>query len=325
MSVVGQHMQQAGANPAEAVAFTLSTAIQNAQDCIARGMDPDAFLPRFTFFFDISLSFFEEVAKFRAARRIWARITREQLGAKDPRSWRFKFHGQTSGVDLTRQQPLNNIARVTVQAMAGILGGLQSMHTDAYDEALSVPSEHGARIAIATQNILREEAHLTDVIDPLGGSFYVEKLTDQMEAQIERVMKIVEDAGGMYRAVEAGLVQRMIGESARKFQQRIDSGEQAVVGVNAYQVEEDSSARPINARPDRAVMQAHIDSFKAFKAQRSPSAVQGALDALAKSSNDTRDNVFGRVIEAADAGCTHGEICRTLRGEMGFGHVQAIV
>jgi methylmalonyl-CoA mutase, N-terminal domain len=325
MSVVGQHMQQAGANPAEAVAFTLSTAIQNAQDCIARGMDPDAFLPRFTFFFDISLSFFEEIAKFRAARRIWARVTRDRLGAKDPRSWRFKFHGQTSGVDLTRQQPLNNIARVTVQAMAGILGGLQSMHTDAYDEALSVPSEHGARIAVATQNILREEAHLTDVIDPLGGSFYVEKLTDQMEAEIERVMKIVEDAGGMYRAVEAGLVQRMIGESARKFQDRIDSGEQTVVGVNAYQVEEDSSARPINARPQRAVMQAHIDSFKAFKAQRSQSAVQAALDALARSSHDTGDNVFGRVIEAAEAGCTHGEICGTLRREMGFGHVQAIV
>jgi methylmalonyl-CoA mutase N-terminal domain/subunit len=325
MSVVGQHMQQAGANPAEAVAFTLSTAIQNAEDCIARGMDPDAFLPRFTFFFDISLSFFEEIAKFRAARRIWARVTRDRLGAKDPRSWRFKFHGQTSGVDLTRQQPLNNIARVTVQAMAGILGGLQSMHTDAYDEALSVPSEHGARIAIATQNILREEAHLTDVIDPLGGSFYVEKLTDQMEAEIERVMKIVQDAGGMYRAVEAGLVQRMIGESARKFQDRIDSGEQTVVGVNAYQVEEDSSARPINARPQRAVMQAHIDSFKAFKAQRSQSAVQNALDALARSSHDTGDNVFGRVIEAAEAGCTHGEICGTLRREMGFGHVQAIV
>jgi methylmalonyl-CoA mutase, N-terminal domain len=325
MSVVGQHMQQAGANPAEAVAFTLSTAIQNAQDCIERGMEPDAFLPRFTFFFDISLSFFEEIAKFRAARRIWARITRDRLGAKDPRSWRFKFHGQTSGVDLTRQQPLNNIARVTVQAMAGILGGLQSMHTDAYDEALSVPSEHGARIAIATQNILREEARLTDVIDPLGGSFYVEKLTDEMEAEIERVMKIVEDAGGMYCAVETGLVQRMIGESARKFQQRIDTGEQTVVGVNAYQVEEDSSARPINARPDRAVMQTHIDSFKAFKAQRSQSAVQGALDALARSAHDTKDNVFGRVIEAAEAGCTHGEICRTLREEMGFGHVQAIV
>ncbi len=325
MSVVGQHMQQAGATPAEAVAFTLSTAIQNARDCIARGMDPDDFLPRFTFFFDISISLFEEVAKFRAARRIWTRITRDLLGAKDPRSWRFKFHGQTSGVDLTRQQPLNNIARVTVQAIAGILGGLQSLHTDAWDEALSVPSAEGARIAVATQNILREEARLTDVIDPLGGSFYVEKLTDDMQAQIERVMKIVEDAGGMYQAVEAGLVQRMIGESARRFQQRIDDGEQTVVGVNAYQVEEDSSARPINPRPDRAAMEAHLAAFEAFKAQRSQDDVRRALDALARATGDTGDNIFGRVVEAAGAGCTHGEICHTLRRELGFGHVQAIV
>lgn len=325
MSVVGQHMQQAGATPAEAVAFTLSTAIQNARDCIARGMDPDDFLPRFTFFFDISISLFEEVAKFRAARRIWTRITRDLLGAKDPRSWRFKFHGQTSGVDLTRQQPLNNIARVTVQAIAGILGGLQSLHTDAWDEALSVPSADGARIAVATQNILREEARLTDVIDPLGGSFYVEKLTDDMQAEIERVMKIVEDAGGMYQAVESGLVQRMIGESARRFQQRIDDGEQTVVGVNAYQVEEDSSARPINPRPDRTAMEAHLAAFKEFKARRSQDGVQRALDALARSAGDSRDNVFGRVVEAAEAGCTHGEICGTLRRELGFGHVQAIV
>ncbi|MHB1121673.1 MAG: acyl-CoA mutase large subunit family protein [Ramlibacter sp.] len=325
MSVVGQHMQQAGATPAEAVAFTLGTAIQNARDCIARGMDPDDFLPRFTFFFDISISLFEEVAKFRAARRIWASVTRDLLGAKDPRSWRFKFHGQTSGVDLTRQQPLNNIARVTVQAIAGILGGLQSLHTDAWDEALSVPSADGARIAVATQNILREEARLTDVIDPLGGSFYVEKLTDDMQAEIERVMKIVEDAGGMYRAVESGLVQRMIGESARRFQQRIDGGEQTVVGVNAWQVEEDSSARPINPRPDRAAMEAHLAAFKAFKAQRSQDDVQRALDALARATGDSRDNIFGRVVEAAEAGCTHGEICATLRRELGFGHVQAIV
>lgn len=325
MSVVGQHTQQAGATPAEAVAFTLSTAIQNARDCLARGMDPDQFLPRFTFFFDVSISFFEEVAKFRAARRIWARITRDQLGAKDPRSWRFKFHAQTSGVDLTRQQPLNNIARVTVQAMAGILGGLQSLHTDAYDEALSCPSEFGARIAIATQNVLREEAHLTDVIDPLGGSYYIETLTDQMQAEIERVMKIVEDAGGMYQAVESGLVQGMIGESARKFQRQIDAGEQTVVGVNAYCVEEDSSARPINPRPDRASMQALIDEFKVFKAQRSQAEVQAALDALARSASDVKDNVFARVVEAAQAGCTHGEICHTLRREMGFGDVQALV
>jgi len=325
MSVVGQHMQQAGATPAEAIAFTLSTAIQNAEDCIARGMEPDQFLPRFTFFFDISISLFEEVAKFRAARRLWARITRERLGAKDPRSWRFKFHGQTSGVDLTRQQPLNNIARVTVQAMAGILGGLQSLHTDAYDEALSVPSEDGARIAVATQNILREEAHLTDVIDPLGGSWYVETLTDQMQSEIERVMAVVDEAGGMYQAVESGLVQRMVGESARRFQARVDSGEQTVVGVNAYQVSEDASARPINARPDRAAMQALIADFADYKRQRSASAVKAALDALARSAGDPKDNVFGRVVEAAEAGCTHGEICATLRREFGFGHVQAIV
>ena len=325
MSVVGQHTQQAGATPAQSMAFTLCTAIQNAKDCMARGMNPDEFLPRFTFFFDVSISFFEEIAKFRAARRIWARITREQLGAKDPRAWRFKFHAQTSGVDLTRQQPLNNISRVTVQAMAGILGGLQSLHTDAYDEALSCPSEFGARIAIATQNVLREEAHLTDVIDPLGGSYYVETLTDQMQAEIERVMAIVEDAGGMYKAVEAGLVQGMIGESARKFQQQVESGAQTVVGVNAYVVEEDSSARPINTRPDRAGMQALIDNFKAFKLERSQAQVQQALDALARSAGDINDNVFGRVVEAAEAGCTHGEICHTLRREMGFGHVQAVV
>ncbi len=226
MSVVGQHMQQGGANPAEAMAFTLSTAIQNADDCVARGMDPDQFLPRFTFFFDISISFFEEIAKFRAGRRIWARVARERWGAKDPRAWRFKFHAQTSGVDLTRQQPLNNVARVAVQAMAGIFGGLQSLHTDSYDEALSTPTDAGARIAVATQNILREEAHLTDVIDPLGGSFYVERLTDQMEAECLRIMKLVADAGGMYKAVESGLVQKMIGESARRFQEKVESGEQ---------------------------------------------------------------------------------------------------
>jgi methylmalonyl-CoA mutase N-terminal domain/subunit len=325
MSVVGQHMQQAGATPAEAMAFTLSTAIQNARDCLDRGMDPDAFLPHFTFFFDISISFFEEIAKFRAGRRIWARVTRGQLGAKDPRSWRFKFHGQTSGVDLTRQQPLNNIARVAVQAMAGIFGGLQSLHTDAFDEALSTPTEFGARIAVNTQNILREEAHLTDVIDPLGGSFYLERLTDQLEAEVLRVMKIVEDAGGMYAAVESGLVQKMIGDSARRFQQQVESGEQTVVGVNAYRAEEDRSARQPQARPDPAAMRAHLEEFKTFKAGRSAQAVQAALGELARAANDPAINVFGRVVEAAEAGCTHGEICATLRRELGFGHVQAVV
>jgi methylmalonyl-CoA mutase N-terminal domain/subunit len=325
MSVVGQHMQQAGATPAEAMAFTLSSALQYARDCIDAGMDPDTFLPRFTFFFDISLSFFEEIAKFRAGRRIWARLARDELGARDPRSWRFKFHGQTSGADLTRQQPLNNIARVTVQAMAGIFGGLQSLHTDAYDEALSCPTDFGARIAINTQNILREEAHLTDVIDPLGGSFYVEALTDRMEEEILSVMKRVADAGGMYRAVESGLVQKMIGESARRFQQQIESGAQTVVGINAYVADEDPAARQPLARPDPAAMRAHLEALKTYKAQRSQRAVAGALTALARAANDPRDNVFAKVVDAAAAGCTHGEICTTLRRELGFGHVQAFV
>ncbi len=222
VSVVGQHMQQAGATPAQTMGFTLSTALQYAQDCIERGMDIDLTLRRFTFFFDISISFFEEIAKFRAGRRIWARLARERLGAKNPASWRFKFHGQTSGVDLTEQQPLNNIARVTAQAIAGILSGLQSMHTDAYDEATSTPTEDLARIAVATQNILREEAHLCDVIDPLGGSYYIETLTDRMEEEIEAVIKRIDAAGGMYKAAEAGLVQTMIGESALAFQEQIE-------------------------------------------------------------------------------------------------------
>jgi len=325
MSVVGQHMQQAGATPAEAMGFAFASALQYADDCVAQGMAPDAFLPRFTFFFDISLSFFEEIARFRAGRRIWARVVRDRYGAKDPRSWRMKFHAQTSGVDLTRAQPYNNIARVTVQAMAGVLGGLQSLHTDAYDEALSCPTEFGARIAVATQNILREEAHLTDVIDPLGGSFYVETLTDEMETRILSAMQLVADAGGMCEAVAANLVQRRIGESARRFQQAIESGEQTVVGVNAYQTEEDRSARPALARPDPQRMRSHLAAFAVHKASRSAATVTAARDALARAANDARTNVFEAVIAAAEAGCTHGEICTTLRREMGFGHVQALV
>jgi methylmalonyl-CoA mutase N-terminal domain/subunit len=325
MSLVGQHMQQAGATPAEAMAFTLSTAVQNAEDCIARGMDPDEFLPRFTFFFDISLSFFEEIAKFRAGRRIWSRLARERLGAKDERSWRFKFHAQTSGVDLTRQQPLNNIARVTAQAMAGIFGGLQSLHTDAYDEAYATPGEAGARIAVATQNILREEAHLTDVIDPLGGSFYVESLTDAMEEKIVAIMKTVDDAGGMYKAVEAGLVQRMIGASAMRFQQRVESGEQVVVGVNKYQADDETEHRPPVVRPDAEAMRRHRDEFVTAKAERSSAAVARALDDLTRAVEQRDGNVFGAVVEGARAGLTNEEICSRLRRDLGFGQPLVIV
>jgi len=320
VSIVGQHMQQAGATPAETMGFTLSTAMQYAQDCVERGMDIDFVLRRFTFFFDISISFFEEVAKFRAGRRIWARLARERLGAKDPASWRFKFHAQTSGVDLTEQQPLNNVARVAVQAMAGIMGGLQSMHTDAYDEAIATPTEETARIAIATQNILREEAHLCDVIDPLGGSYFVETLTNQMEAEIEEAIAKIDNAGGMYKAADAGLVQTMIGQSALAFQEQIESGDQKVVGVNCYQVDEPAHRRKPTERPDLERMKEHVARFKAYKDGRSQADVDRALDTLARAANSRNENVYERVVQAAESGVTHGEIVRCLRKELGFGH-----
>jgi methylmalonyl-CoA mutase, N-terminal domain len=320
LSVVGQHMQQAGATPAEAMGLTLSSAIQYAGDCLARGWDPDQFLPRFTFFFDISISFFEEVAKFRAGRRIWAELARERFGAKDPRSWRFKFHGQTSGVDLTREQPLNNIPRVTVQAMAGIFGGLQSLHTDAYDEVLSVPTEKAARIAIATQNILKEEAHLTDVIDPLGGSYYVETLTDEMEGKIREVIARVDAAGGMYAAVEAGIPQQICGDSALAFAQKIDSGAETIVGVNKYRLSaEEDAEREALRPPPRKKIEAQLKKLKRFKAARDQGAVRRARDALARAAASEDENVFGKVVDAACAGVTHGEICAELRKVYGFG------
>jgi methylmalonyl-CoA mutase, N-terminal domain len=214
---------------------------------------------------------------------------------------------------------------VTIQAMAGIFGGLQSLHTDAYDEALATPSEFGARIAVATQNILREEAHLTDVIDPLGGSFYVETLTDQMEEKVQDILRQIDEAGGMYQAVETGLVQKMIGASALRFQNRIDRGEQVVVGVNAYQVEEDDAMRASVERPDPQKMQRHRDEFAQWKKARSTAAVEKAGAALKRASEDQSANVFGAVVDAARAGLTHGEICEQLRATLGFGRPLAIV
>jgi methylmalonyl-CoA mutase, N-terminal domain len=325
VSVVGQHMQQAGATPAQTMGFTLSTAIQYAEDCKKRGLDIDHVLRRFTFFFDISISFFEEIAKFRAGRRLWAKIARDRLGAKDPVSWRFKFHGQTSGADLTQQQPLNNIARVAVQAMAGIFGGLQSLHTDAYDEAVATPSEETARIAIATQNILREEARLCDVIDPLGGSYYIENLTGQMEAEIEAVIAKVDAAGGMYKAAESGLVQRMIGDAALAYQEKIEIGEQKIIGVNSFKVAERTSATMPVERPDLQHMMQHVSRFKAFKESRSAIGVTRALGNLSAAAGSRDENVFASVVDAAEAGCTHGEIVGALRKEFGFGEPLIVV
>jgi methylmalonyl-CoA mutase N-terminal domain/subunit len=224
-------------------------------------------------------------------------------------------------VDLTREQPLNNIPRVAVQAMAGIFGGLQSLHTDSYDEVLSVPTEKAARIAIATQNILKEEAHLTDVIDPLGGSYYVEALTDEMEAKIRAVIARIDAAGGMFAAVEAGIPQRICGESALAFAERVDSGVQTVVGVNKYRLPaEEEMTREALKPPPRRKIEVQLRRLKAFKSGRDQGKMRRALDDLARAAESSDQNVYEKVVDAACAGVTHGEICASLRKVYGFGN-----
>lgn len=326
ISIVGQHTQQAGATPAESMGFAISSAIQYANDLVARGKEPDSFLPRFSFFFDVSTSFFEEIAKFRAARRIWGRIVHERFGTKNPRAQRFRFHVQTSGADLTRQQPLNNIARVTVHAMAGILGGVQSLHTDSYDEALGIPTESSVQIAIATQHILRDEARLADVIDPLGGSYYVETLTNQMDEEIMSVIRKIDDEGGMYAAVESGFVQKMIGVSSLDFQNKVESGENIVVGVNAFTSDGGCDDLPSTLeRPSAEKITAYLSRLSDFRANRSALQVKQALDDLSKAFETETANTYEMIVNAASVGVTHGEICHRVRELVGFGNPVVMV
>jgi methylmalonyl-CoA mutase N-terminal domain/subunit len=329
LSIVSQHVEEAGATPAQGVGFALSSAIQYADDLCARGKDPDSFLPRFSFFMSCSMSFFEEIAKFRAARRVWARVARERLGARDPRSMRLRFHAQTSGADLTREQPLNNIARVTVQAMAGIFGGLQSLHTDSFDEAITTPTQASASVAVATQALLRHEAHLDDVIDPLAGSFYVERLTDQMEAEIENVIAEVDRRGGMYEAASAGYVQEVIGESSLEYHRRIESGEQIVVGVTDGTGASTSPSAPDSllgvSRPDSRSIDGYLERLDRYRADRDHDAVARALDRLGSAFDDEQTNTYGAVVDAIAAGATHGEVCHCVRDAVGTGQPRVVV
>lgn len=319
ISIVGQHTQQAGATPAQAMGLAISSAIQYAEDMRERGRNPDVFLRRFSFFFDISTSAFEEIAKFRAGRRISSRIVRERFGGRDPQAQKFRFHAQTSGADLTRQQPLNDIARVAIQAVAGILGGLQSLHTDSFDEALGTPAEATVRVAVATQNILREEAGLADVIDPLGGSYYVETLTDQMEEKILEVIRSIDAQSGMYAAVSSGFGKRMIGKSALEFQEQIDRGERIVVGVNGYQRSGDDKRPPMLERPSTAKIDRYLQRFRRFREERSNSEVERALDDLERAFDNKGTNSFGAIVHAIGVGATHGEVCARTRAAVGFG------
>jgi pivalyl-CoA mutase large subunit len=318
ISVVGQHMQQAGATPLQALAFTLATAFEYVGAVRATGLDVDAFGPRVTFFHDISMSLFEEVAKLRAQRRMWARVMRERFGARDERTLRFKVHTQTSGADLTRQQPLNNAVRVTVQALAAVLGGTQSLHTDAIDEAFGTPTEPAARLALATQHILAEESGVADVADPLGGSWYVEALTDEMEARAWEIVAEIDRRGGMLRACEEGWVQEEIGRSAWEWQAAVESGSQVVVGVNRHR-EADGDDDVAVSRADPARVAAQIARVRAARANRDQRAAAAASERLRGLGGDTGDNAFAAVIDGVRAGLTHGEIVRAVREALGYG------
>jgi len=319
LSIIGQHMQQSGATPAQELAFTLASGLYYVDLCVKAGLPVDTFAPRFTFFFDVTLSIFEEVAKFRAARRIWAKALKERFGAQDPRSWRLKFHAQTSGRELTREQALNNVSRVTLQALAAVLGGCQSLHTDSYDELFGTPGADSARVAVMTQNIIAEESGAADVIDPLGGSYYVESLTDEMERRVGEYLEKIEAMGGMLEATRRGYPQAEIAKSSLSYQRSIDRGERVVIGLNSYQIPEDLEDMVSLPAPDIALVERQLARTEAVRRERDAARAQAAMDMLRRAIDDPRANTFEAVLSAVEAELTHGEIVRVFREQLGAG------
>jgi methylmalonyl-CoA mutase N-terminal domain/subunit len=314
ISVSGYHIREAGATAAQELAFTLANAVTYVEAVRSRGLDVDAFAPRLSFFFNAHNNLLEEVAKFRAARRLWARIMRERFGAKDPRSWRLRFHAQTAGSALTAQQPLNNVVRVTIQALAAVLGGAQSLHTNSWDEALALPTEASVLLALRTQQILAEETGVADVIDPLGGAWHVERRTRELEAEAEALIRKIEEMGGVLWALETGWIQREIHRSAYEAQKRMESGEQVVVGVNRYVVEEPPAAATFRVRDD--VLRDQERRLEAVRRQRDAAAVARSLGELERVAR-TQENVVPAILECVKARCTLGEIAGRLKDVFG--------
>jgi methylmalonyl-CoA mutase N-terminal domain/subunit len=314
VSVSGYHIREAGATAAQELAFTLADGVAYAEHLAARGIEPDRFLPRFSFFFNAHIDFFEEVAKLRAARRLWASLMRERLGASDPRSWQLRTHVQTSGVSLAAQQPLVNIARTAIEALAGVLGGAQSLHTNSYDETLSLPTEHAAGIALRTQQVIAHETGAASTADPLGGSYYVEKLTDDLEAEAREYIRRIDERGGMVAAVEEGYPQAEIAEAAYRFQRDLEAGDRKMIGVNAF-AEADEDEIELH-RPDPAAERQQAESVRAHRASRDAAACETALAALRRAC-EGEDNVMPHLVEAARKGATLGEMCDTFRAVWG--------
>ncbi len=313
VSISGYHVREAGSTAVQELAFTLSHGRAYARAAVDAGLAVDDFAPRLSFFFNAHNHLFEEVAKFRAARRMWARIMREEFGAENPKSWMMRFHTQTAGSMLTSQQPDNNVVRVALQALAAVLGGTQSLHTNSRDEALSLPSEESARLALRTQQVIAEESGVADVIDPLGGAPYVESLTDRVEADALALMAKIDALGGPVKAIEAGFPQREIHRSAVEWQRKVERGEETVVGVNRYRVEESA---PSIFRPDEGAREEVLADLSIVRAERDAAAVEGALRAVGEAARGS-DNLVRPILAAVEAYATTGEICATLEAEFG--------
>ncbi|HYP52020.1 MAG TPA: methylmalonyl-CoA mutase family protein [Pyrinomonadaceae bacterium] len=316
ISVSGYHIREAGATALQELAFTLRDGVEYVRWGVDAGLDVDEFVPRISFFFNAHNDFFEEIAKYRAARRIWSRVMRERFGARNPRTLQLRFHTQTAGVSLTVQQPLNNIVRVAIQALAGVLGGTQSLHTDAYDEALALPTDHAALIALRTQQIIAEETGVAHTIDPLGGSYYVEALTKQMEDGALDYFEKIDSMGGMVAAVEKGFPQREIQESAYQYQKAVERGDQTIVGVNKYVMDDEHSKIDILVI-NEAVREKQLQRLEETKARRDKGAVANALEKL-KQAAEAGDNTMPATLDAVRAYATLGEICDALRDVYGL-------
>jgi methylmalonyl-CoA mutase N-terminal domain/subunit len=317
ISISGYHIREAGATAAQEIAFTLADGKAYVRAALERGLDIDRFAPRLSFFFAAHNDIFEEVAKFRAARRLWARIMREEFGAKDPRSWMLRFHTQTGGSTLTAQEPLNNVVRTAYQALAAVLGGTQSLHTNAYDEALGLPTEKSALLALRTQQILAYESGVTRAVDPLGGSFYVEHLTEALEQEAERLIGEIEALGGAVAAVEAGYFHRAIEESAWQFQKEVEEGKRIIVGVNRFQDPKSPLNEPVPVqRIDPELHEKRKREVAEFKRNRDRESVRVGLENLRRAARG-KENLFPYVLEAFRRRATLGEVCGVLREEWG--------
>jgi methylmalonyl-CoA mutase N-terminal domain/subunit len=314
ISISGYHIREAGANAVQEVAFTFANAIEYVNASLARGLEIDEFAPQLSFFFVSQMDFLEEIAKFRAARRLWAKLVKEKFGATDPRSMMLRFHTQTAGVSLTAQQPENNIVRTAIEALAAVLGGTQSLHTNSYDEALALPTEESARIALRTQQIIGYESGVTNTVDPVAGSFYIESLTDEIQSRVEAYLDKIERLGGAQRAIETGFMQREIQESAWKFQKAVDEGARTVVGVNKYAT--DAHAKPRIVRPDAAAQEKQKARLRELRKTRDAARWGEALGKLERAARGG-DNLMPSIVSAVEAYATVGEISDTLRRVFG--------